>query len=66
MGYPVAFLGVTGESHHSRPYPIIYVLVNTLVVCETVTSILNRIQVMSKEGRIYVQEEDSYSTHDKH
>ena len=41
-------------------------LVNTLVVARPITSILNCIQVMSKEERIYVHEKHSYGTHDKH
>ena len=41
-------------------------LVNTLIDCETVTSILIRIQVMSKKERIYVHEKDTYSTYSKH
>ena len=62
-----AHLDFPGDFGHSRSLAplsqIGRVLVNTLAVCETVTSILIRIQVMSKEGRIYVHEKDSYSTH---
>ena len=38
----------------------------SLGCCETVTSILIRIQVMSKEERIYVHEKYSYSAHTEH